>query len=67
METNPWKSLSSEVKYDNKWIRVTEHQVINPAGREGIYGVVQNSGRTGSMLFLELLHVIWGDGGWLVR
>jgi ADP-ribose pyrophosphatase len=40
METNPWKSLAAQVKYDNKWIRVTEHQVINPSGREGIYGVV---------------------------
>ncbi len=37
---NPWKTLSSEVKYDNKWIRVTEHQVINPGGGNGIYGVV---------------------------
>lgn len=40
MESNPWKSLSSQIKYDNKWIRVTEHQVINPSGRQGIYGVV---------------------------
>lgn len=38
--TNPWKTLSSEVKYDNPWIRLTEHQVLNPRGGEGIYGVV---------------------------
>lgn len=37
---NPWKILSSEEKYDNKWINVTEHQVLNPAGGPGIYGVV---------------------------
>lgn len=37
---NPWTILSSERKYDNKWIRVTEHQVLNPAGGPGIYGVV---------------------------
>lgn len=37
---NPWKTLSSEVKYDNQWIRVIENKVINPAGKEGIYGVV---------------------------
>jgi 8-oxo-dGTP pyrophosphatase MutT (NUDIX family) len=37
---NPWKTLSGEVKYDNKWITVTEYQVINPAGGKGIYGKV---------------------------
>lgn len=37
---NPWEILSSEVQYDNKWIRLTEHQVINPNGGQGIYGVV---------------------------
>lgn len=37
---NPWTLLSSEEKYDNPWIRVTEHQVLNPKGSEGIYGVV---------------------------
>ncbi len=39
-EINPWKILSSEVKYDNPWINVTEHQVINPRGGKGIYGKV---------------------------
>jgi len=39
-ETNPWKTLESEVKYDNNWIRLTEHQVINPSGGKGIYGTV---------------------------
>lgn len=39
-ETNPWKTLQSDVKYDNNWIRVTEHQVINPSGGNGIYGEV---------------------------
>ena len=37
---NPWKTLATETKYDNPWIRVEEHQVINPAGNPGIYGVV---------------------------
>jgi 8-oxo-dGTP pyrophosphatase MutT (NUDIX family) len=41
MEPNPWKSLSAKVQYENRWIRVIEHQVINPSGGEGIYGVVQ--------------------------
>lgn len=37
---NPWQTLSSEEKYSNNWIKVTEHQVINPSGGKGIYGEV---------------------------
>lgn len=37
---NPWKTTGSELKYDNKWIKVTEYQVINPAGNPGIYGKI---------------------------
>ncbi|QHS63516.1 NUDIX domain-containing protein [Chitinophaga agri] len=40
MQQNPWTILSSEKKYDNPWIKITEHQVINPSGGKGIYGVV---------------------------
>lgn len=42
METqqNPWQILASKIPYDNPWIRLTEHQVINPAGGRGIYGIV---------------------------
>lgn len=37
---NPWTTLSTEEKYDNPWINVEEHQVINPGGGRGIYGKV---------------------------
>lgn len=37
---NPWVKLSAENKYENNWIKIIEHQVINPAGNNGIYGVV---------------------------
>ena len=37
---NPWTTLSEEIKYDNRWITVTEYQVINPGGGRGIYGKV---------------------------
>ena len=40
MEKNPWQTLTSEYKYENNWIKVTEHQVINPSGGRGIYGEV---------------------------
>jgi 8-oxo-dGTP pyrophosphatase MutT (NUDIX family) len=37
---NPWTTLSQEDIYENPWIKLEEHQVINPAGGKGIYGKV---------------------------
>ena len=37
---NPWKTISTTEEYDNAWINVKENKVINPAGNDGIYGVV---------------------------
>ncbi len=37
---NPWTTLSSQKVYTNPWISVSEHQVLNPKGGAGIYGVV---------------------------
>lgn len=39
-EKNPWQTLKSDEIYDNPWISITEHQVINPNGGQGIYGEV---------------------------
>jgi ADP-ribose pyrophosphatase len=39
-ENNPWTTLDRKEVYDNQWINVNEHQVINPSGGSGIYGVV---------------------------
>lgn len=38
---NPWQTISKRVIYDNPWIHVEEHAVINAAGNPGIYGVVE--------------------------
>jgi ADP-ribose pyrophosphatase len=38
--TNPWKTLSSELVYENPWIRLTKHDVLNPKGKMGLYSVV---------------------------
>lgn len=40
MTPNPWTTLSREDIYENPWIKLEEHQVINPAGGKGIYGKV---------------------------
>lgn len=37
---NPWTTRGSKLHYDNRWIRVVEHDVINPSGKPGIYGTV---------------------------
>ena len=37
---NPWKALKKRLIYSNPWIKVEEHDVITPAGTEGIYGKV---------------------------
>ncbi|MGX5690530.1 NUDIX domain-containing protein [Arcticibacter tournemirensis] len=39
-EVNPWKTLSNREVYENPWIKVTEFDVINPSGGQGIYGKV---------------------------
>lgn len=37
---NPWKTLSESTVYENPWIKVEHHQVLNPSGGDGIYGLV---------------------------
>lgn len=39
-ESNPWITIESHKIYENNWIGLTEHQVINPSGGKGIYGEV---------------------------
>lgn len=39
-EINPWVSVTQRGVYQNNWIGLTEHEVINPSGGKGIYGVV---------------------------
>ena len=37
---NPWKTKSIKTTYDNNWIEVEHHEIINPNGNDGIYGKV---------------------------
>jgi 8-oxo-dGTP pyrophosphatase MutT (NUDIX family) len=39
-EINPWKTISQKTTYENAWIKVEHHEVVNPAGNPGIYGKV---------------------------
>ena len=38
---NPWTTLTTKPQYENPWIQVVEHDVLNPKGKPGIYGVVR--------------------------
>ena len=41
MANNPWKTLTTSVPYSNPWISVEHHEVLNPSGNPGIYGLVK--------------------------
>jgi 8-oxo-dGTP pyrophosphatase MutT (NUDIX family) len=56
--TNPWRTLSSSIVYDNPWITLTEFQVLNPAGNPGIYGKVHFKNMAIGIVALD-------DDGWI--
>ena len=37
---NPWTTLKTTPQYENPWIQVDEHAVLNPRGKPGIYGTI---------------------------
>jgi len=61
---NPWQTLSSEEKYDNSWINVTEYQVVNPAGGKGIYGKVHFKNKAIGIVALDNNNNTWLVGQW---
>ena len=52
-EQNPWKRLSADIVYENPWIRVEDHAVIDPGGRPGQYGKVCFKSRAIAILPLD--------------
>lgn len=38
---NPWHLVSRKEVYENPWIRVEHHEVLDPSGKPGIYGQVR--------------------------
>ena len=53
---NPWRTLTSSLKYGNKWFSVREDNVIRPDGERGTYSVV-TAGRTATGIV-----PVWPDG-----
>jgi 8-oxo-dGTP pyrophosphatase MutT (NUDIX family) len=61
---NPWSTLSSREVYDNKWIQIVEHEVINPAGGRGIYGKVHFKNKAIGIVALDENNNTWLVGQW---
>lgn len=64
METNPWTTLRSELKFETPWIAVTKHDVLNPAGKNGLYGVVHFKNLAIGVLPLDKDLNTWLVGQW---
>jgi 8-oxo-dGTP pyrophosphatase MutT (NUDIX family) len=52
-QQNPWQVLSQKNIYENRWIALTEYDVINPSGGKGIYGKVHFKGLAIGVLPLD--------------
>jgi len=62
--SNPWTTLSSREVYDNNWIQIEEHQVINPAGGKGIYGKIHFKNKAIGIIALDENNNTWLVGQW---
>ena len=58
-QKNPWQTRSEKLVYENPWIRVEEHQVINPAGGNGIYGKVHFKNKAIGVVALDDQNNTW--------
>ena len=56
---NPWQTINTEIRYDNPWISVTHNEVINPAGKDGIYGKVHFKNKAIAILPLDQDNNTW--------
>ena len=58
-EDNPWKTLRSELKFENPWIRVVWNDVINPNGGQGEYTVVHFKNRAVAVVPVDEQQHTW--------
>jgi ADP-ribose pyrophosphatase len=64
MEENPWITNSSEKVYESPWIKVTKHDVLNPAGKPATYSTVHFKGLAIGVLALDNELNTWLVGQW---
>jgi ADP-ribose pyrophosphatase len=63
-EQNTWTTLGSEIKFETPWIKVTKYDVLNPAGKPGLYGVVSFKNIAIGILPLDKDYNTWLVGQW---
>lgn len=63
-ETNPWKTISSQVVYETPWIRVVEHDCLNPHQKTASYGVVEFKNVALGILAIDEAQNIYLVGQW---
>ncbi len=56
---NKWQAISQQKIYENPWIKLEEHQVINPAGGHGIYGKVHFKNKAIGIIPLDENNNTW--------
>ncbi len=64
MEENPWITNSSEKVYESPWIKVTKHDVLNPAGKPATYSTVHFKGLAIGVLAIDNELNTWLVGQW---
>lgn len=53
-----WKTIAKKKVYNNAWIEVNHHEVINPSGNKGIYGVVHFHNKAIGILAVDRKSVV---------
>ena len=56
---NPWQTVQQQNVYENPWIRIEHHEVINPLGQPGIYGKVCFKSRAVGIIPVDELGNTW--------
>lgn len=59
LEKNPWTCLHSKEVYQNNWIKVHHQDVIDPSGKEGIYGIVEFKSLAAGIIPLDQHYNTW--------
>ena len=47
---NPWVTLSSNILYENQWIKLRKNDVITPRGDNGEYTYIDKKGAVGAVV-----------------
>lgn len=61
MTENPWKTLKKTTIYENPWISLEQHDILNPSGNAGIYGKVHFKNRA-----LAIIPIDEAGNTWLI-